>query len=187
MKRIGLAMAGMAAGIGMLVSLVYAEEKGTPLKIGDKAPDFVIGGTADKPLRLSDLVGKKNALIAFYPKAYTPVCTSEMCGFRDDFSRFRDVDTEVVAVSLDKQAKSDQFKHDKELPFNVLGDPEGKIVRAFGVSIIHVPIVGKAAKRSVFLVDKRGVIRYVDADYSIKSGKDGLYKAMEALKGKAVS
>ena len=47
--------------------------------------------------------------------------------------------------------------------------------------------IGEAAKRSVFLVDKEGVVRYVDAAYDIKSGKDGLYKAMEALKGKAVS
>ncbi|MCX5758821.1 MAG: redoxin domain-containing protein, partial [Candidatus Hydrogenedentes bacterium] len=128
----------------------------------------------------------KNALIAFYPKAYTPVCTSEMCGFRDDFAHFRDIDTEVVAVSLDKQDKSDQFKHDKELPFNVVGDPEGKIVRAFGVSIVHLPI-GEAAKRSVFLVDKQEAVRYVDAAYDIKSGKESLYKAMEALKGKAKS
>jgi thioredoxin-dependent peroxiredoxin len=133
-------------------------------------------------LKLSDLKGKKNVLVAFYPKAFTPGCTAEMCGFRDDFARFQSADTEVVAVSVDVQSESDRFRKEKQLQFHVVGDPEKKIVNAYGVPLFEVPEIGTLAKRSVFLVDKKGKIRYIDPAYDVKAGKDALYGAIEKVK-----
>jgi len=164
-----------------------AEGKAAGLKIGDKAPDFEIAKAGQEKegapaLKLSDLKGKKNVLVAFYPKAFTPGCTAEMCGFRDDFARFQSADTEVVAVSVDQQSESDRFKQEKGFPFHVVGDPEKKIVTAYGVPLITVPELGHLAKRSVFLIDKTGAIRYIDPAYDVSAGKDALYAALEQIK-----
>ena len=159
----------------------YAADAPAALQIGDKAPDFQIPAADGKPLKVSDFKGKKNVLVAFYPKAFTPGCTTEMCGFRDDFSRFQNADTEVIAVSVDVQTESDRFKKEKQLQFHVVGDPEKKIVNAYGVPLFQAP-VGEVAKRSVFLIDKKGKVRYIDPAYDVKTGKDKLYEAIEQLK-----
>lgn len=147
------------------------------LKVGDKAPDFAIPGPEGKDKHLSDYKGKKNVLVAFYPKAFTPGCTKEMCGYRDDFSKLQDQDVAVVAVSVDQQAESDRFKGEYKLPFSVVGDPDGKIVNAYGVK----RVMGTLANREVFLVDKEGVIRYKDEAYDVVKGVDSLYKAIAEL------
>ena len=159
----------------------HAGDAPVALKVGDKAPDFQITTAGEKPLKLSDFKGKKNVLIAFYPKAFTPGCTTEMCGFRDDFSRLQNADTEVVAVSVDVQTESDRFKKEEQLQFHVVGDPEKKIVNAYGVPLFQAP-VGEVAKRSVFLIDKKGRVRYIDAAYDVNKGKDKLYEAIDHLK-----
>ncbi len=159
------------------------------LKVGDKAPDFDILKSGQEKagspaLRLSDFKGKKNVLVAFYPKAFTPGCTSQMCGYRDQFALFKDADTEIVAVSVDPQQESDRFKKEKAFPFYTVGDPEATIVKAYGVSLMDLP-VGHLAKRTVFLVDKSGVIRYVDPVYDVEKGKEPLFKAMQEVQGPA--
>jgi peroxiredoxin len=161
--------------------------KSASLRVGDVAPDFTIAEAGkDDPgapsLKLSDFKGKKNVLVAFYPKAFTPGCTAEMCGFRDDISRFQDAETEVVAVSVDEQAESDRFKKEKGLQFHVVGDPEKKIIDAYKVPLMDIPEKGSLAKRSVFLIDKKGVVRYIDPAYDVRAGKNPLYRAIEDLR-----
>lgn len=184
--RISLALSIVVLLACCWTPAVQAEGKAAGLKVGDKAPDFEIVKAGQEKegapaLKLSDLKGKKNVLVAFYPKAFTPGCTAEMCGFRDDFARFRSADTEVVAVSVDPQSESDRFKQEKGFPFHVVGDPEKKIVTAYGVPLIDLP-VGQVAKRSVFLIDKTGAIRYIDPAYDVSAGKDALYAAIEKIK-----
>lgn len=158
-----------------------AGEAPAPLAAGDAAPDFKLpepsGGGKEAPRKLSDFQGKKHVVVAFYPKVFTPGCTAQLCGYRDEFRAFRDAETTVVAVSIDEQEASDRFRGEYELPFIVVGDAEGKIVKYYGVEVR-----GAFAARSVFLVDKEGVIRYIDREYDVRAGKEGLYKAMAALK-----
>ena len=154
----------------------------TELRTGQAAPDFtVLKGKEGKPDgKLSDFRDRRNVLVAFFPKAFTPGCTKQMCGYRDTFSEFKGAETEVVAVSMDSQVKVDEFKEKYQLPFLVVGDPDGKIVDAFGVAKIDVGPV-KAAKRSVFLVDKSGKVRYIDRSYSVTDGYAPLRDAMRKL------
>lgn len=154
------------------------------LKTGDTAPDISIPAEkADDPaIKLSSFQGKKSVLIAFYPKVFTPGCTKQMCGYRDDFATLEKEGLEIIAISLDKQTESDRFKAEHKLPFRVVGDPEGIIVDAFGV-----PRIDKGdfaiAQRSVFLVDKTGVLKYVDLEYKVDEDKAPLYDAItEAAK-----
>lgn len=152
---------------------------------GDPAPDFSYSDPEADPAapvtrKLSEWKGKKNVLIAFYPKASTPGCTAQLCGYRDDIARFRDSDTHVIAISLDVQEKSNAFRKAQQLPFPVIGDPAGDIVSAYGIPTMG--LMGfQAAKRSVVLIDKQGTVRYVNAAYNINSDKDLLYAEIAKL------
>ena len=163
---------------------VNAEEEKV-LRVGDTAPDVkLVTVDADgktKPVELKSFRGKKNVLLAFYPKAFTPGCTKQLCGYRDDFEQFKNADTEVFAISVEPQEASNRFKREYKLPFNVVGDANQSVVNAF-----KVPVRGHDgntfAKRSVFLIDKQGVIRHIDRDYDIEKGKTELYARLATLK-----
>jgi thioredoxin-dependent peroxiredoxin len=157
------------------------EEAPKPLAVGDAAPDFkfpVKGEDGEtKTMKLSELKGKNSAIVAFYPKAFTPGCTKQLCGYRDDYAKLQSKDTVVIAVSFDKQDYSEKFKAEYEMPFHVVGDRDGKIVEAY-----RVPYRGrgkfKFAKRSVFLVGKDGKLKYVDHDYKVGDDKGSLYDVL---------
>jgi len=184
MKSI-VSLATVCLCVAVPAGAAETQGKGVPIKVGDKAPDFEIVKPGqlkdgDPGLKLSDSRGKKNVLVAFFPKAFTAGCTAQMCGYRDDFSRFQSADTEVVAVSVDQQAESDRFKKEKQFPFYVVGDPEARVVNAYGAPLVDLP-VGRVAKRSIFLVDKTGAIRYIDLAYDVEKGKAPLYEALAKL------
>lgn len=165
-----------------LVLTTGAEEmdesaKKVTLKVGDEAPDFSYPIEGKGLLKLSTLRDKKTVLVAFYPKAFTPGCTKQMCGYRDDFEMLTSKDLMVIAVSTDTQEQSDSFRQHFSLPYPVVGDPEAKIVRAYGVDFIG----DQLAKRSVFLLDKKGKVRFVDMDYDLVNDKAALYEQVKAL------
>jgi peroxiredoxin len=174
----------------LLASFALAQDNQKPaptkvLKIGDPAPDFA-WPKPDRPetskdtVRLADLKGKKSVLIAFYPKAFTGGCTTQLCGYRDDISKFRAADTEVVAVSTDRQVVSDSFRREMKMPFAVLGDPDHKVIDAYGIPL-KASNGEKYAQRAVVLVDRDGKIQYVDMNYEIGKDEQPMYDAIKKL------
>lgn len=181
---------------GFFAGPVHAEsqkEEPQELKLGQDAPDFNVPegvlaqaerpgekAETEEPVKLSDFEGKKNVLLAFYPKAFTPGCTKQLCGYRDDVETFKSSDTLVMAISLDEQADSGRFRKDYELPFPVIGDAKGEIVKAY-----RVPVAERGAahyaNRSVYLIDKQGKLRYIDREYRVEDDKQALYDALNAL------
>lgn len=157
-------------------------EAAKPLKVGDQAPDFNLPKSADEkaPKKLSDYRGKQNVLLAFYPKAFTGGCTTQLCGYRDEFDVFKTNNTDIVAISADEQDYSDKFKSEYSYPFTVLGDIEASIIKKYGVGR-EGRNGGTMAARSVFLVDKTGVIRHIDLEYNIAQDKEPLYAAIKKL------
>ncbi len=107
------------------------------LTVGSKAPDFTLSTDAEEKLTLSSLHGKK-VVLYFYPKADTPGCTREACGFRDEFPRIEAANTVVLGVSPDKPAALAKFKTKYALPFTLLSDAEHAVAEQYGVWTLNL-------------------------------------------------
>lgn len=132
------------------------------IKVGDKAPDFTLSDTDLKPRSLKDFLGRK-VVLAFFVGAFTSVCTKEMCAFRDSMARLIDLKAQVIGVSVNDPFSNKAFIEKNRLPFPILSDYNRQVIKAYGV---ETPDFGglkgyTVAKRSIFIVDKNGVVRYV--------------------------
>jgi thioredoxin-dependent peroxiredoxin len=127
------------------------------LEPGSLAPDIVLNDRYGTVFRLSDLRGRKNVVLFFYPKADTFVCTKEACAFRDHFEEFVSADSEVIGISADDREHQARFAERWSLPFNLLCDTHGLAAEAFGVT----KWFGLLKDRVTFVIDKSGVVRAV--------------------------
>jgi len=142
----------------------------TELIVGMKAPDFAAYNSQAELLRLEDFVGK-NLVLFFYPKDLTPACTKEACSFRDCFSKFESLETKILGVSLDSAALHAEFRSKHDLPFELLSDPQGKIVSAFD-AWNRWKFLGKnplSVQRKTVLIDWRGYVRRIWNKVDIKT------------------
>ncbi|MBI3786839.1 MAG: peroxiredoxin [Ignavibacteriales bacterium] len=132
------------------------------LKVGDKAPDFTLYDADKKPRSLQEFAGKKTVL-AFFPGAFTGVCTKEMCALRDSLNNFNSLNAQVVGVSVDSPFSNKAFATQNNLQFPLLSDFSRSTLKAY--DIVHNDFAGlmgyPVAKRSVFVLDKEGIIRYL--------------------------
>ena len=129
--------------------------------IGSDAPDFTLPDHKREAVTLSSLRGK-NVVLAFFPAAFTGVCEKELCTFRDAVAQFNDIDASVFGVSVDAPFSNAAFAEKNGLNFQILSDYARKAVNAYGIA--HDDFAGMAgytaAKRSVFVVDKEGKLRW---------------------------
>ena len=125
-------------------------------KVGDKAPDFTLKSTSGETVSLSQLKGKQNVLLAFFPLAFTGVCTAENCAFSEDYSKFESKDTVVLPISVDSTPTHNEFRAKHSMKHHLLSDFKREASRAYGV----LDEDKFFSKRAYFLVDKNGVIRW---------------------------
>ncbi len=132
-----------------------------PLKVGDKAPEFTLMDTDRKPRSLREFLGKK-VVLAFYPGAFTSVCTREMCTFRDSLSKLSGLNAQVVAISVDSPFANKVFAEQNKLNFPVLCDYKREVSKQYsGVYENFAGLEGySASKRSVFVLDKNSIVKY---------------------------
>lgn len=104
----------------------------TTLVIGDMAPDFTLLSDAGTPVTLSALRGQ-TVVIYFYPKDDTPGCTTQSCGFRDNYAAIQAAGAIVLGISPDNVASHVKFKQKFSLPFALLADTEHTVCEAYGV------------------------------------------------------
>jgi peroxiredoxin Q/BCP len=131
----------------------------TQLISGDKAPDFTAKDQNGKSVSLKDFLGKK-VVLYFYPKDFTPGCTTEACNLRDNYEDLKDAGMEVIGVSPDDEESHKKFEEKHELPFILLADPDKKIIEKYGVWG-EKNMYGKKSMglfRTTFLIDEKGVI-----------------------------
>lgn len=129
------------------------------LKAGDKAPDFSLPDQDGKKHKLSDYKGSW-VLLYFYPKDFTPGCTKEACGIRDNFAGFGKIGAEVLGVSADSVESHKKFAQKHQLPFRLLADEEKQVVKLYEVWQ-RKKIMGReffGTKRTSFLIDPAGKV-----------------------------
>ncbi len=117
--------------------------------------------TERKPRTLDEFLGK-NLVVAFYPGAFTSVCTKEMCAFRDSIARLEELDSGVAGISVNDPFTNAAFAERNAINFPLLSDHKREAAEAFGVSLESFAGMSgyTAAKRSIFIVDKQGIVRY---------------------------
>lgn len=129
------------------------------IKVGDIAPDFELTDQFNDTHKLSDYRGKK-VILYFYPKDNTPGCTTEACGFRDNYSTFRQNGIVILGVSADSTESHAKFQEKYSLPFTLLADTDHKISEIYGVWQPK-KLMGKeyfGIVRTTFVIDEKGKI-----------------------------
>ena len=131
-----------------------------PVQDGQQAPDAILVSKDRKQVRLSDLRGTPTVL-AFFPAAFTGVCTKEMCRFRDDLGRFSSLRAQVVGISADTPFVQAEFARQNNLTFPLLSDFNHQAMKAYGVYDDNfIGLLDGIAKRSVFVLDRTGKVVY---------------------------
>lgn len=130
-------------------------------ELNSKAPDFKLLDSKLKHKTLNDYKGSKTVL-AFFPGAFTGVCTKEMCTFRDSMSKFNDLNAKVVGISVDSPFSLAQFAKENNLQFDLLSDATREVSKSYGAlhdGFLSIPGL-TASKRAVFVLDGASTIKY---------------------------
>jgi peroxiredoxin Q/BCP len=148
------------------------------IELNDKAPDFRLQSDSGDDYRLSDHAGEK-VLLVFYPGDNTPVCTRQLCEYRDGIESFSELGVSVVGISSDDLESHRSFRDKHELPFVLLSDPDLEVAKLYGCK------GALGMKRAVFLVDEKGLLRYahVEALALFRRKAEELLEVISALEG----
>jgi len=132
------------------------------IRIGQQAPDFILYDSDKQKVSLSDYKGK-NVLLLFYPQAFTGTCTKELCSTRDNIALYNQANAQVFGISVDSIFTLAKFKEEQHLNFPLLSD-FNKITSAAYSSLYDnfVFDMHGVSKRSAFVLDKEGVVRYAE-------------------------
>ena len=136
------------------------------VKVGQMAPDFTAnylaapdanGRRQGKPVTLSEFKGQKNVVLAFFPAAFSPGCTSEMAKYQETSGQFNSNNTVILGMSVDSPWANAAFADKLGARFNILSDARRDISRAYGVFDEQAVI----ARRTTFVIDRQGVVQKV--------------------------
>lgn len=129
--------------------------------VGDQAPDFTLPSSTGE-VSLWKLLGKGAVLLVFYPGDDTPVCTKQLCNYRDNLGVFGEMGVQVVAINPQSVESHRGFSDKHKLPFPVVADSGGKVCRQYGA----LNFLGMA-KRALVLIGKDGRIKWRRTDFPI--------------------
>ena len=129
------------------------------IEVGQKAPLFTLKDTDRKDVKLEDYKGK-NVLLLFFPLAFTSTCTAELCATRDDIATYNNANAQVFGISVDSMFTLAKFREEQRLNFPLLSDFNKEVSAAYGS--LYETFIGMngVSRRSAFVIDKEGVIRY---------------------------
>jgi peroxiredoxin len=150
------------------------------LKVGDKAPDFTLPAVSGGKISLSRYLGKKNVVISFVPAAWTPVCSEQWPGYNIAKGIFDEYDAQLIGITVDNIPTLFAWTNQMgKIWFPVLSDfwPHGAVADNYGVLRSN-----GVSERALFVIDKKGVIRYIDIhDINKRPPLDDLVKALKKL------
>jgi peroxiredoxin Q/BCP len=146
------------------------------LKVGSIAPDFTLPDQDGRPVHLYDILKNRWVVLFFYPKDHSPICTTQVCAFRNAYHEFQEAGAEVLGISSDSAESHRAFSEHQHLPFRLLSDSESLIAKAYGVPKTFGLIPG----RVTFVIDPQHTIRM--AYPSQFNAKAHMQKALTLLK-----
>jgi peroxiredoxin (alkyl hydroperoxide reductase subunit C) len=149
-------------------------------QVGTEAPDFTLRDQNNEEVTLSSYRGKRSVLVVFYPFAFSPVCTNELCAVRDDLGSFHNDEVEILAISVDHPHALKAWSQAQGYEFPLLSDfwPHGATAEAYGVFQDKRGF----ALRGTFLVDTSGVVRFTEVNEPGDArDQNGWKKALAAL------
>ncbi len=125
-----------------------------------KAPIFNLQNANFEFISNENYKGEKNLLVLFYPLAFSSVCTEELCTTRDNMKIYNSLDAEVIAISVDSLFVQKAFKASQNLNFELLSDFNKEASKKFGCFYEDYYGMHGVSKRSAFVIDKQGIVRY---------------------------
>jgi peroxiredoxin len=148
-------------------------------RIGEQAPDFTLPSTSGSPVTLSSWRGKNNVMLAFFPLAFTSVCSHEMCEIYENIDSFRSASTKIYGVSVDSVPTLREFQYKNGMQTEILSDFKREVSRLYGV----LDEERYFSRRAYFLIDKQGVLRWshVEADIGQKRSLSELFDQIARL------
>ena len=150
--------------------------------VGSKAPDFTLMNQDREPVTLSKLQGKP-VVLAFFPAAFSSVCTKEMCTFKDSMAKLGKANAQVFGISVDTFFTLKAFHDQQRFNFPLLSDFNKQVIRDYGVFNEDMIGLKGIAKRAVFVLDKDGVVRHSEVLEDARNEPDyqKVYAALAAL------
>jgi peroxiredoxin len=129
---------------------------------GQQAPDFSLFSADKQKVSLSDFKGK-NVVLLFFPQAFTGVCTEELCSVRDNLSKYESLNAQVLGISVDSVFTLGKFRDEQQYNFPLLSDFNKEVSAAYGCLYdTWILDMKGVAKRSAFVIDKEGIVRYAE-------------------------
>jgi peroxiredoxin Q/BCP len=163
----------------LFIALAMTTTSKAEIKVGDSAPQ--VSGTTDasQVLNFADVYSKQTyTLVYFYPKADTPGCTAQGCSIRDGYESLTKKGVAVIGVSHDGVDSQKAFKEKYHLPFTLIADTDGAVMKAFGVSTY----VGGFAHRQAYLI-KGGKVIYTDYKGTTSKQAEAILEVIASDKG----
>ena len=156
------------------------------ITVGDQAPDFALkskSGDDMNDISLSDYRDQKNVVILFFPLAYTGVCTDEMCSVSGGLADYDALDAQVLGISVDSPFAQEAWAEKEGITIPLLSDFNKEVSAAYGSQFEDLIGFKGVAKRSAFVVDKSGVVRFasVSDDPTELPDFDAIKACLQAL------
>ena len=150
--------------------------------VGQKAPEFKLLNDKREEVTLSSQKGHP-VVLAFFPAAFTGVCTKELCTFRDSMAKLNSANARVYGISVDTSFSLAEFKKQQNLNFPLLSDFNKEVIQSYGVFNPDMIGLKGIAKRSTFVIDKDGVVRYSEIleDARNEPNYDKVFEALGKL------
>ena len=150
--------------------------------VGSKAPDFTLTNQDREAVTLSQLRGKP-VVLAFFPAAFSSVCTKELCTFKDSMAQLGKADAQVFGISVDTFFALKAFQDQQKLTFPLLSDFNKTVIRDYGVFNEDMIGLKGIAKRATFVIDKEGIVRHAEVleDARNEPSYDAVYKVLASL------
>ncbi|RNL89838.1 peroxiredoxin [Sinomicrobium pectinilyticum] len=152
---------------------IFNKAKG--LETGTRIPEFQLKDQNGIWVKLPEAILQKGAVIYFYPKNESGVCTKEACAFRDNFETFSDMGFQVIGINNASVENHKAFQKNHRLPFTLLSDPGNKVLKMFGIRNVLF-LTG----RETFVLDKEGMILHKFRDFL--NGEKHIQEALKILK-----